>query len=182
MLTARASKRDKANFFSNDLRWDILDGETPIGGVVYDRGPLNAALIVNGESFTAARVSDRPDERLYQALVRVLAGGVKPPPNPFALQDAAGGTLALAESAGKSFAVSRGEESFTFRKGASRPFNLYREGDDKPLGWVGQEKFWTTKMHMSLPAEFDAPFQIFLLVLLLNLTMQRLERMGDLSG
>jgi hypothetical protein len=72
------------------------------------------------------------------------------------------------------FAVGRGEESFSFRK-VSRSFHLFRQGSDQSLGSVGQEKFFTRTLRMRLPAEFDPPFQVFLLVLVLNDTMQRLD-------
>ena len=51
-----------------------------------------------------------------------------------------GRTLALGERVKESFAVSRGEESFSFRK-VSRPYHLYRHGSDQSLGSVGQEEF-----------------------------------------
>jgi hypothetical protein len=72
--------------------------------------------------------------------------------------------------------VSRGEESFSFRK-VSRPYHLYRQGSEQSLGWVAQEKFFTRTLTMTLPAEFDAPFQVFLLALLLSLTMENMERL-----
>ncbi len=179
MLIARPAKRDKSALFSNDLRFDVLEGAAAIGGIIYDKAHETAALTINNHAFAVRRASDRPDEKLYQALVRVMTGGEKPPPNPYALKDSGSQTLALAEQVKQGFVVSRGDESFTFRKGSSRPFNLYRQGSDEPLGWVGQEKFWTTSLHMNLPDKFDAAFQVFLLVLLLNLTMQRLETLSS---
>ena len=87
----------------------------------------------------------------------------------------------MGERVKESFAVSRGEESFTFRK-VSRPYHLYRQGSDQSLGSVGQEKFFSRTLHMNLPAEFDAAFQVFLLTLLLSLTMQNLESTSSYSG
>ena len=45
-----------------------------------------------------------------------MTAAEKPPPNPWALKDASGQTLALGERVKQSFAVSRGAESFSFRK------------------------------------------------------------------
>jgi len=180
MLTTPPTKREKANFFSTDLMYDILDEGKPIGSLVYDKKKLGAAITLDGKSYTVARASERHEERVYQALIRVMTGGEKPPANPWALKDASGRTLALGERVKQSFAVSRGEESFTFRK-VSRPYHLYRQGSDQSLGSVGQEKFFTRTLHMNLPAEFDAAFQVFLLALLLSLTMENLERSNSYS-
>jgi len=177
MLTARASSRKGTPFSIHDLRFDILDEDKPIGNLIYDKRDMRAALTLDGNTYTAERATDRSDERLYQTLLRVLAGGAKPPANPYALKDASGQVLAVAEKTKQGFSVSRGEEGFAFRKPSffSRPYHLYREGSDQSLGAVGQKKFFTTTLHMDLPADFDRAFQVFLLVLLLNLTMQALE-------
>ena len=175
MLTTRSAKRDNTGgLFSANMMFDILDEDRPIGTLVFDRKALKAAITVAGKDYTVARVSDRHDERLYQALIRVVTGGEKPPPNPWALKDASGRTLALGERVKQSFAVSRGEESFSFRK-VSRPFHLYRQGSEQSLGSVGQEKLLSGTLHMNLPAEFEPAFQVFLLSLVLALTMQNLE-------
>jgi hypothetical protein len=107
-----------------------------------------------------------------------MTGAEKPPPNPWALKDSAGATLALGELVKSGFAVSRGEEGFSLRR-VKRPYHLYRQGSDQSLGWVGQEKFFTTTLGIDLPAEFERAFQVFLLTLVLSLTMQR---MGDLTS
>ena len=60
----------------------------------------------------------------------------------------------MGERVRETFAVSRGEESFTFRK-VSRPYHLYRQGSDQSLGSVGQRKFFSRTLHMNLPAEFE---------------------------
>jgi hypothetical protein len=174
MLTTRSSKRDKVGVFNTDIMLDILDEGRPIGSLVFDKKAMKAAIMVDGKDYTVARASERHDERLYEALIRVMTGAEKPPPNPWALKDGSGRILALGEQVKQSFAVSRGEESFSFRK-VSRPYHLYRQGSDQSLGSVGQEKFFTRTLHMRLPAEFDPPFQVFLLALLLGLTMQNLE-------
>jgi hypothetical protein len=177
MLTTRASKRQGTPFSIHDLRYDILDEGEPIGTLVYDRRDMRAALTLDGKAYTVRYSTDQHDEMLYQTLIRVLSGGAKPPANPYALKDADGQVLALAEQTKQGFAVSRGEEGFVLRKPSffSRPYHLYRAGTDQSLGWVGQKKFFTTTLAMDLPAGFDAPFQVFLLALLLNLTMKALE-------
>lgn len=178
MLTTRAAKRDKVGVFNTDLMLDILDEGKPVGSLVFDKKAMRAAITVDGKDYTVARVSEQHDERLYQALIRMMTGSEKPPPNPWALKDASGRTLALGERVKQSFAVSRGEESFSFRK-VSRPYHLYRQGSEQSLGSVGQQKFFSTTLHMNLPAEFDAAFQVFLLALLLGLTMQNLESLTN---
>ena len=178
MLTTRPSKRDKVGFLNTDLMFDILDEGQPIGSLVYDKKAMRAAITIADKTYTVER--DRPDERLYQALLRVMTGGDKPPTNPWVLKDGEGRALALAEEVKRGFAVSRGEESFSFRK-VSRPYHLYRDGSDQSLGSVGQEKFFTRILHMNLPAEFDPAFQVFLLTLLLSLTMKQLEDSSSYS-
>jgi hypothetical protein len=173
MLTTRPAKRDKAAFFNTDLMFDILDEGNPVGSLVYAKKKLAASITLGERSYAVAR--DRGDEMVYQALIRVMTGGEKPPANPWVLKDAEGRTLAMGERIKQSFAVSRGTESFNFRK-VSRPYHLFRLGSEQSLGSVGQEKFFTRTLHMNLPAaEFDAAFQVFLLTLLLSLTMQQLD-------
>ncbi|MBV8188067.1 MAG: hypothetical protein JOY64_28730 [Alphaproteobacteria bacterium] len=175
MLTTRSTKRDRSTFFNTDLLFDILDEGKPIGTLVYDKKKYAAAIGLNGRDYTVARSEDRHDERLYEALIRVMSGGEKPPANPWALRDSAGRSLALGERMKQTFAVSRGGESFTLRK-LKRPFHLFREGSGESLGSVGQEKFFTRTLHMNLPRpEFDEAFQVFLLTLVLSLAMQDLE-------
>jgi len=173
MLTTRPTKRDRSTFFNTDLMFDILDADAPIGSLVYDKKNLAASITLGGSTYTVAR--DRPDERLYQALIRLVTGREKPPPNPWALKDAAGRTLALGEQLKQQFAVSRGAERFAFRR-VKRPFHLFRQGSEASLGSVGQEKLLGAMFQMNLPrGEFDVPFQVFLLTLLLSLTMKNLE-------
>ena len=158
MLTTRAGKRDKTSAFG-DLIFDILDEGRPIGSVVFDKKELAAAITVDGKAYRVARAREQHNEMLHQALIRVMTGADKPPPNPWALKDAAGRTLALGERVGE----------------VSRPYHLYRHGSEQSLGSVGQAKFFTRTLHMNLPAEFDAAFQVFLLTLLLSLTFENLE-------
>jgi hypothetical protein len=177
MLTTRPGKRDKVGFFNTDLIYDILDEGNVIGSLTYDKKHLRGSVSLGDQTYTVERSTDRHEERLYQALIRVMTGAEKPPANPISLKNAAGETLALAEHRGQGFAVSRGNESFSLRKpsGMPRPFHLYRDGSDQSLGSVGQEKFFSKTLHMKLPPGFDPAFQLFLLVLLLNLSMKSLE-------
>ncbi|MBS0519016.1 MAG: hypothetical protein JSR90_10005 [Proteobacteria bacterium] len=181
MLTTRPSKRDKVGFLNRDLMYDLLEGDVPVGSLVYMPRTLSATIAIGDQKYSVARVSDRPDERLYQALIRIMTGSEKPPVNPWALKDEAGRTLALAEEVKRGFAVSRADESFSFRKG-TRPYHLYRDGHDRPLGSVGQATFFTRTLHMDLPAEFDPAFQVFLLTLLLSLTMKQLDSSSSYSA
>ena len=174
MLTTRAAKRDKVGAFNTDMMFDILDEGRPIGSLVFDKKAMKAAITIDGKDYTVARAHERHNEMLHQALIRMMTGAEKPPPNPWALKDASGQTLALGERVKQSFAVSRGAESFSFRK-VSRPYHLYRQGSEQSLGSVGQQKFFSTTLHMNLSGEFDAAFQVFLLSLLLSLTMENLE-------
>ena len=173
MLTARPAKRDKTAS-SRDMLYDIVEGDLPIGSLVFGMDSMRGTITLAGKTYTTGRESERHDERLHEALIRVMTGAEKPPANPWVLKDESGQALALAEPLYQSFAVSRGGESFTLRK-KSRPFHLYRHGSEQSLGCVGQLKFFTRLLHMDLPAEFDPPFQVFLLALLLGLTMQNLE-------
>ena len=110
MLTTRAGKRDKTSAFG-DLIFDILDEGKPIGSLVFDKKVLAAAITVDGKAHSVARAREQHNEMLHQALIRVMTGAEKPPPNPWALKDAAGRTLALGERVKQSFAVSRGERA-----------------------------------------------------------------------
>jgi hypothetical protein len=175
MLTTRPAKRDKVGFFNTDLMFDILDDGNPVGSLVYDKKKLAASITLGDRRYAVARASDQKDENVFQALLRVMTGSEKPPANPWVLKDAEGRTVAMGERVKQSFAVSRGEEGFTFRR-VSRPYHLFRPGSEQSLGWVGQEKFFTRTLHMNLPlAEFDAAFQAFLLTLLLSLMMEQAD-------
>jgi hypothetical protein len=176
MLTARPSKRENVSFFNRDIMLDVVDGDKLIGSLVFGMKTMSATITLGAKTYTVERASDH-DERLYEALIRVMKGGEKPK-NPWMLKDETGQALALAEPVKRGFAVSRGSESFTMRK-KSRPYHLYRDGSDQSLGWVGQKKFFTRLLHMDLPAEFDPAFQAFLLALLLGLTLQNLENMTN---
>ncbi len=177
MLVAQPGKRDNAGFFSTDLIYDIVDEGKEIGRLVYSKKELRGSLTLGDEAYRIERLTGARDERLYQALIRVMTGGAKPPANPYALKDAGGRALALGEQIRQGFAVGRGDDSFTFRKPSlfSRLYHLYRHGSEDSLGSVGQEKLLGRTLHMRLPAEFDPAFQVFLLALLLNLGMQALE-------
>jgi hypothetical protein len=116
MLTTRPGKRDKVGFLNTDMILDILDEGDDIGRLVYSKKHLRGSLTLNDRCYVTERLTDRPDERLYQALIRVMTGGAKPGVDPYALKDAGGQVLALGERIGQGFAVSRGDQSFSLRK------------------------------------------------------------------
>src|SRR5579872_6314372 len=174
MLTARGAAREKGKFFSLESRYDILECDRPIGLLVYQARKSRAALTLGGAEYAIARENDRGPENLFQIVARALAGREKPPPNPFLLRDAAQRVLATAVQVRSRFEVSRGETHFDLKRASlfSRPYQLRPAGTDQPVGWVGQKKFFTLRLTMDLPPEFDAPFQVFLLVLVLDLARQ----------
>ncbi len=177
MLTARETKRNKSTFFDMSMMFDVLDGERHIGTIVFDRKTYSATLALDGENFTVRRISERHDERFYEALIRVVTGGSKPSANPWALRDAAGDTLALGDIEGATLVVSRGEERFWLRQ-IKRAYHLYRAGSNQSLGWVGQQKIFTNSFSMDLPGEYDPAFQVFLLTLMLSLSMKTADNGG----
>jgi hypothetical protein len=184
MLEARPGKRDEAHRFSRDVRFDVFEADAAIGGLVFDIKSESATLQVRGETFAAARARKRQDERLDQAVRRKLSGGEKPPANPVLLKDAGGAILAQAEIGAGGWIIARGGETLELRRrwAFSRLYDLYRQGWSQALGSVGQRKFFTTRLHVDLPSEFDAPFQIFTLALLLDLTFDALGSMSALNG
>ena len=176
MLTTRSSKRDKVGVFNTDLMFDIMDGEQQVASLVYDKKAMRATMDVGAASYGVEQVGDQPDDGVYQALLRLLGGGEKPPAPPWGLKDSGGKILALAQQTKASFAISRGDESYTLRK-KGRPFELLRRGNgDQPLGTVGQEKFFTRTLHIRLPSDLDRPFQVFLLTLVLTYTLQEMDK------
>jgi hypothetical protein len=178
MLVARPSKRSGSEHFAADMRFDILAGEQLLGQLSCDRKTLDATIVMDGETFTVDHVRGAEEERLYEAAGRLATGRPKPPPDRFALKAADGRVLAMAEQAGEMFQVTHEGRRFRFAKGRSRQlFDLCAENDPAPIGSVGQRKFWTTSMHMDLADSFDAPFQVFLLAVLLGLFMQRASKL-----
>ena len=175
MLVARPSKRTGSELFATDMRFDILAADRPLGRLSMDRKSLGATFELEGETFTVEHTVGAEGEVLGASLVRVLTRRPKPPPGRNELKAADGRVLAVAEQApGEVFQVTREGERFRFAKGRSRlSFDLCRDGEATPLGSVGQRKFWTTQMHMDLPDSLGAPFQVFLLTVLLALTLQR---------
>ena len=160
MLVARPSKRSRTELAGTDSRFDILAGERVLGRLSSDRKTLGASLSLEDQIYIVEHTRS---------------------PDRYALKDADGRVLALAEQTGEVFQISRGEERFRFAKGRSRLlFDLKAEGGRKPLGSVGQRSFWTLKMHMDLPDALGAPFQVFLLHLLLVLITQRAGQLTNL--
>ncbi len=173
MLEARPAKRDAGNRFSRDVRYDIYQADAAIGALVYDIKTESAALDVRGEAFTAARERKRQDGVLYQAALRKLARGETLPANPVVLKDAGGAVLAQAESKGAAgWLIARGDEAFELRRRSafSRLYDFYRQGQGQALGTIGPRNFFTTRLHVDLPSEFDAPFQVFTIALHTDLT------------
>ena len=182
MLITRPAKRDNVGLFDRHLRFEIREGEQQRGGLVFDPKQRSGAITIDSADFVAARLSPKPDEMLYQALFRLMSGAPKPPANPFALKDAGDQVLALAERHGETFVVTRGTENFILRKPGmfKRLFELYpaggvADGKAKSLGTVGQAKFFTRQMQMDLPASLPPAFQVFLLTLILDLTLQNMD-------
>jgi hypothetical protein len=160
MLVARPSKRSRTELAGTDSRFDILAGERVLGRLSSDRKTLGASVSLGDQTYSVEHTRS---------------------PDRYALKDVDGRVLALAEQTGEVFQISRGEERFRFAKGRSRlSFDLKAEGSRKPLGSVGQRGFWTLKMHMDLPDALGAPFQVFLLHLLLVLIAQRAGRLPDM--
>jgi hypothetical protein len=183
MLTTRPANRDKVSFLNLDLRLDLLDDDRPIGQLVYERKPRRGTLTHGERRYIMARSSEQPDEKLYQALFRVATDSGKPPVNPYALKDQAGQVLALAARHKSAFAVSHGDDRFILRKSSllSPLYHLYRQDRDQPqddhpvdsqsLGSVGQRKLLSQVMQIDLPTTFDLALQVFLLVLLIDASL-----------
>jgi hypothetical protein len=184
MLEARPAKRAAEHRLARDARMDVFEADAAIGGLVYDIKSESATFDVRGDRFTCARARPRQDERLYQAAARKFAGGAKLPANPVVLKDAHEAILAQAEANGAGWLIARGGESLELRRRSafSRIYDFYRQGQGAALGWVGQKRFFTTRLHVDLPREFTSPFQIFIFVLLLDRTFVSLDRMTDLSA
>lgn len=178
MLEARSAKRDATDRFSRDVRYDVYEADAKIGALVYEIKSESATLNVRGQAFTAARARKRQDEALYRAALRKLAGGEKPPTNPVLLKDGGGAVLQQAESKGAAgWLIARGDEGLELRRRSafSRLYDLYRRGQGQALGSVGPRKFFTTRIHVDLPNEFDEPFQVFTIALHTDLTFVALE-------
>jgi hypothetical protein len=174
MLVARPSKRTGSVWFVNDMRFDILSGERPLGRLSLDRRNLGSAFTVDDSGFTVEHTRGAEEETLYEAAARLATRRPKPPPDRYELKDAGARVLAVADQDGEVFLIQREARRFRFAKGRSRrSFDLCEDGDQTPLGSVGQRKFWTTSTHMDLPDAFGAPFQVFLLSVLLALILQR---------
>ncbi|HVI89050.1 MAG TPA: hypothetical protein VM659_12145 [Dongiaceae bacterium] len=181
MLITRPAKRENIGLLDRHMRFEICEGEQPRGGLVFDPRQRSGAITIGSETFVAARLSPKPDEVMYQALFRLMSGAPKRPANPFALKDAGEQVLALAERHGESFVVTRGAENYALRKPGifKRLFELYPEGNTQSLGTVGQAKLFTRRLQMDLPASLPAAFQVFLLTLILDLTLQSMKNLSN---
>lgn len=175
MLTARGAKRDTASQFKLDRRLDILDDSKLIGQLECNLSATQAALIVDDKSYTMEATEPGQDEPLAELLRRNADGRAKFPSKALALKDADGRTVALAAQVKSNFMAAHQSDAFMLRKASffSPAYHLYRPNSDQPLGSVGQKSVFNRTLHIDLPAELDAPFRVFLLVLTLNLAMQR---------
>jgi hypothetical protein len=175
MLTARGAKRDTTTRFKLDRHLDILDEGKPIGQLACDLGSTQAAFTIDDQSYTMEAVEAEPGEPLAELLRPHTEGRAKPASKAFALKDTTGHTQALAKQVKSSFVVAHTGTAFVLRKASlfSPPYLLYRTDGDQPLGSVGQKSFLNRTLHMDLPAELDAAFQAFLLMLALQLATQK---------
>lgn len=175
MLTARGAKRDTTSHFKLDRRLDILDDGKLIGQLACDLGSTQAAFTIDDQSYTMEAVEAEPAEPLAELLRQHTEGRAKPADKAFALKDTTGHSLALAKQVKSSFVVVHAGNAFVLRKASflSPTYLLYRTDSDQPLGSVGQKSFFNRTLHMDLPAELDAAFQAFLLMLAVQLATQR---------
>jgi len=181
MLITKPAKRDNVGLLDRQMSFEIFEDAQSRGGLVFNPKQRSGAITIDKADFVAARLSSKPDEMLYQALFRLMSGAAKPPANPFALKDAGDQVLALAERHGESFVVTRGDENYTLRKPGifKRLFELYPTGQAQSLGTVGHAKFFTRQLQMDLPASLPAAFQVFLLTLILDLTLQNMDSLSS---
>ena len=180
MLYLQPAKREKGTFFDRYLRYDICRDTVVIGTLAFDPRRLQAAITVAGTDYTVARQVERPKDRVYHVLLRLLTGRPKPPANPLLLSTATGDRLASAEQRWSRFSISHEGRQFIFRRPSlfSRLYHLYPQDKEVALGTIGQDKFFTRQLQMALPESFAPVFQVFLVVLLLDVTMQS-QRAGD---
>ena len=183
MLTARGARRDAASQFKLDRRLDIFDDDRLIGELSCDMGATQAALTVNATPYTMASAAADEPGPLAELLQQAADAGGKRAGAALALKDAGGQTRALARQVRSSFMVAHEGEVFTLRKGSffSPAYLLRRSGSDQSLGSVGQKSLFSRTLHMDLPSGFDAAFQVFLLLLSLNMAMQRAASQSSYS-
>ncbi len=163
MLTAQLREHDRPGLFGQEFHYDILDDGTQVGGITHNRRTWRAAFTLDGRPYTLDLMMNEQTKRFC-----------------WPLQDASGEILAMAEPAirtniliDRGFVVSRGDQLFTFLEPfhsfiSATPYHLYREGSDQSLGSVGQPTIYDRTLHVNLPAEFDRPFQVFLLALVVQ--------------
>jgi len=175
MLTARGAKRDKTSRFKLSRRLEILDDGKPIGLLECNLGGTEADFRVNDTEYTIATVEAAQHEPLVELLRQNAGKRPKFTGKPLVLKHADGHIVALAALVKASFIVARQGETFELRKASlfNPSYRVHRTGNDQPLGSVGQKSLFSRMLHMELPAEFDAAFCAYLLVLALNLAMQR---------
>lgn len=163
MLTAQLTEHDTPGLFGQEFHYDIFDGGKQVGGITHNRRTWRAAFTFGGQPYTLDLMVDPQARRLF-----------------WPLKDAAGEVLAVAEPVLRTnilidlgFVVQRGDQRFIFRAPlhsfvAPMPYHLYRAGNEELLGSVGQQTIFARTLHANLPAEFDPPFQAFLLSLVVQ--------------
>jgi hypothetical protein len=180
MLTTRGAKRDKTSRFKADRRLDVFDDGKPIGQLVCDIAATQCSLTLHDNLYTLEFTDGQNDERLARLLAQHAKVGAKAAGKPFALKDSTGSVIALAKLVNAAFIVAHGDDTFVLRKPSSfsRPYHLYPTNGDQSLGSVGQKSFFNRSLHVDLAAEFHAAFRMFLLVLLLQIAMQKMSNLN----
>jgi hypothetical protein len=161
----RPQKAVVFSLVATEKSYDILDDGTPVAVVSYLKNK-GGKIALDGREYSVKREGGPSDEMLGQALLRMVTGRKRVPAT-WSLLGPDGKMLASAEHSKEGFAVTRGTDRLAFRNSKKAGFQLFREGSAEPLG---------SSKGMSLPAEFDLPFQAFLFVLAIALAEE------DLAG
>lgn len=164
MLTMRPQKAVVFSLVATERAYDIVDDDKPVAVVSYLKNK-GGRIAIDGKQYPVVRSGGASDEMLGQALVRMMTGRKRVPAS-WTLTDADGKTLASAEHSKEAIAVTRGGESFSFRKVKKIGHQLFRAGSDQPVSW--------TESKGSPSNEFDPVFQAFLFSLVAALTEEDL--------
>ncbi|HTR87355.1 MAG TPA: hypothetical protein VMI56_22925 [Reyranella sp.] len=159
MLTMRPQKAFVFSLVAVERAYDILDNGEPVAVATYLKNK-GGSIAVDGRRYIVQRGGGPSAEMLGQVLIR-LATGRKRAFAAWTLIDPEGKTVISARQSADGVAVSRGGETFAFRKSRKSGYQLFRAGGDRPLG--------STK-GLDLPAEFDVLFQAFLFALAIALS------------
>lgn len=155
MLKLTASKQPEPGAgLCCGLRFDIRKDTAGIGRLVYEHRSLRAGFNLGDAKFT-------------------VVGGHGAPAD-FTLRAEDGAMLARAERDRDVYVVDYDGETFIFQAARSHLFfHLRREGAAEVLGRVGRRRLWTARLEADLPSRFATSVQVFLAVLLLDLTETR---------